>query len=74
MPKGIMGKWHIEAAQANEFLPSLFVGERQDPQSIRANLFLPIIPIGIVAHTCGTAFVETAVSKTLLPVLSQSQT
>ena len=39
-------------------------GKHREPQSINAKLFLPIIPIGIVAYAltlCGTTFVETAV-------------
>ena len=45
---------------------SFLVGKHREPQSINAKLFLPIIPIGIVAYALnalvGLTFVETAVS------------
>ena len=64
MPKGIMGNWGLwsliealgvseierETAQINESMPSLFLLVNTEPQSINAELFLPIIPIGIVAY------------------------
>ena len=64
MPKGIMGNgvygicWDfrffndIEGNIANKFnyAFSFLDGKHREPQSINAKLFLPIIPIGIVAY------------------------
>ena len=62
MPKGIMGNggsWSligcfsdIEGNSTNKciYAYSFLVGKHPEPQSINAKLFLPIIPIGIVAY------------------------
>ena len=40
-----------ETSQTNSFMPFFFLdGKHREPQSINAKLFLPIIPIGIVAY------------------------
>ena len=48
------------------------VGKRREPQSINAKLFLPMIPIGIVAFY-GTTFVERAVYKVELTSLGYNR-
>ena len=53
-----------ETAQTNEFVPSLFLLVKTvNLDQSTPKLFLPIIPIGIVAYAF-TTFVETAVYVT----------
>ena len=59
--------WWKETAQTRVFVlsPSLLLN-RHEHQSIKAELLLPIMPIGIVAYALrfrGTTFVETAVDS-----------
>ena len=56
------GKKHKKCTYAFSF----FVGKHREPQSINAKLFLPIIPIGIVAYAF-TLFVGQLLSKQLYP-------
>ena len=44
---------------------SFLVGNHREPLSINTRLFLPIIPIGIVAHASVYAFVGQPLSKQL---------
>jgi len=51
---------------------SFLVGKHLEPQSINAKLFLPIIPIGIVAYAFYT-FVGQPLSKQLYTLFGMSE-
>ena len=62
----LVSAWWKETAQTQVFVLSRsLLLNRLEPQSRKAKLLLPIMPIDIVAYFCGTTFVETAVYFTL---------
>ena len=64
-PQGVSAWWRKTAQTRVFVLSRSLLLNRLEPQSRKAKLLLPIMPIDIVAYFCGTTFVETAVYFTL---------